>query len=223
MLLNKGQIMVIDDSKIVMDVITSVLEGAGYSVKKYFLAREALMALADGNPDLIICDILMPEMDGFEFRKALVQDQRTAYVPFLFLTGKDDLDLMIEGMSCGVLDYITKPIQPKEFLTHIARIMDNIFEARFRLLDRVLIEENLQNIEFTKIEKVFDAIRFTGRLILDADKPEPLTIWYNRGRPINAEGGPFATKGIDAYKVAKTLIGEFEISAEEVADIKAEF
>lgn len=222
MLLGKGQIMVIDDSKPVLYVIGTVLEGAGFEVKCFDSARDALMSLSEGNPDLIVCDILMPEMDGFEFKRALVEDQRTAYIPFLFLTGKDDLNIMIEGLSSGILDYITKPIHPKDFLMHINRIMDNIYEARFRLLDRVLIEETLDKIDLTSIEKVLDAIRFTGRLILGSDAKEPLTITYKRGRPIAALGGPMATKGYDAYKTANQMKGEFEIFA-EIIDIKPEF
>ncbi len=214
--------MVIDDSKPVLDVIGTVLEGAGYEVKGFLSARDALMSLSDGNPDLIVCDILMPEMDGFDFRRALVEDQRTAHIPFLFLTGKDDLNLMIEGLSSGILDYITKPIQPKDFLTHVGRIMDNVYEARFRLLDRVLIEETLENIDLSSIEKVLDAIRFTGRLTLGTDTKEPLAITYRRGRPIAAFGGPMATKGHNAYKTAEQMTGEFEIVAEAV-DIKPEF
>jgi len=222
MLLGKGQIMVIDDSKPVLEVVTAMLEGAGYEVRQFLRARDALMDLINGNSDLIICDILMPEMDGFEFRRALVEDQRTSHIPFLLLTGKDDLMLMIEGLSAGIQDYIMKPIQPKEFLTHVGRIMDNIYEARFKLLDRVLIEGTLDNIEFEKIEKVLDAIKFTGKLVLGSETREPLNIAYKRGRAIAAEGGPMAAKGHEAYKTAPTMSGEFEIIAEPV-DKKPEF
>jgi len=221
MLLGKGQIMVIDDSEPICAVIKTILENDGYDIKKFTSAKDALMALRDGNPDLIVCDILMPEMDGFEFRRAIVEDQRTAYIPFIFLTGKDDLGLMIEGLSSGITDYINKPVQPKEFLTHVDRIMDNINEARFRLLDRILQCDKIEDVGFEAIEKVLDAIKFTGKLLLGSETRTPLIIIYKRGRAIAAES-PDGIKGHDAYKLAEKMKGEFEVSAESVT-IKAEF
>jgi len=221
MLLGKGQIMVVDDSEPICAVIKTVLENEGYEVKNFNLAKDALMALRDGNPDLIVCDILMPEMDGFEFRRAIVEDQRTAYIPFVFLTGKDDLGLMIEGLSSGITDYINKPIQPKEFVAHIGRIMDNINEARFKLLDRILQCEKIEDVGFEAMEKVLDAIKFTGRLLLGSDTRTPLIITYKRGRAIAADDSS-SIKGHDAYKLAEKMKGEFEVSAEPVT-IKPEF
>ena len=114
----RGQIMVIDDAPYICNMIETLLSGVGYEVTCFTKAREALMSLSKGSPDLIICDIVMPEMDGFEFRRALTEDRRTAHIPFCFLTAKDDMELMIEGMNAGVLDYFKKPIS-----SHIANVL----------------------------------------------------------------------------------------------------
>lgn len=214
----RGQIMVIDDAPYICNMIETLLEGVGYDVTCFTKAREALMSLSKGSPDLIICDIVMPEMDGFEFRRALTEDRRTAHIPFCFLTAKDDMELMIEGMNAGVLDYFKKPISPKELLEHIDRIMDNLNGARNHLLDRILSEGNLETVKLPMIERVLDSIKYTGKLILDHKSNNPLTVFYKRGRPVAASRQDGIT-GHEAYVLAEKTLGEFtvELMTEDVA------
>jgi len=223
MFIGKGQVMVVDDSSPVVNVIRTVLEGAGYVVSSFTSAKEALMQITDIRPDMIISDILMPEMDGFEFREALTEDRRTAHIPFAFLTARDDMELMIKGLSSGVIDYFTKPIKPKELLEHVEGVLDNLRSARQRLLDRVTIERNVEDAGFENIERVLGAILFSGRLILDwQTKGKELTIYYSRGIPIAARSD-LGMKGHDAYKMAESIKGEFVVESESVADIEKEF
>lgn len=215
----RGQIMVIDDAPYICNMIETLLEGVGYDVTCFTKAREALMSLSKGSPDLIICDIVMPEMDGFEFRRALTEDRRTAHIPFCFLTAKDDMELMIEGMNAGVLDYFKKPISPKELLEHIDRIMDNLNGARNHLLDRILSEGSLETVKLPMIERVLDSIKYTGKLILDYKSNNPLTVFYKRGRPVAASRQDGIT-GHEAYVLAEKTLGEFtvELMTEDVAN-----
>lgn len=215
----RGQIMVIDDAPYICNMIETLLEGVGYDVTCFTKAREALMSLSKGSPDLIICDIVMPEMDGFEFRRALTEDRRTAHIPFCFLTAKDDMELMIEGMNAGVLDYFKKPISPKELLEHIDRIMDNLNGARNHLLDRILSEGSLETVKLPMIERVLDSIKYTGKLILDHKSNNPLTVFYKRGRPVAASRQDGIT-GHEAYVLAEKTLGEFtvELMTEDVAN-----
>ncbi|HOO97324.1 MAG TPA: response regulator [Caldisericia bacterium] len=222
MYINKGQIMIIDDSPPVVNVIKTVLEGAGYEVNAFESAQNALMDLSNGTPDLIICDILMPEMDGFEFRKALTEDKRTAHIPFIFLTARDDLELMIKGLSSGIIDYFTKPIKPKELLEHIGGVMDNMYSARQRLLDRILVERRIEKATFDNVERVLMTVLFTGGLYIGDDVEPDLAVFYNRGRPFAAKGRNGET-GHDAYKAAENIKGEFIIKDESVAEIEREF
>lgn len=206
----RGQIMVIDDAPYICNMIETLLSGVGYEVTGFTKAREALMSLSKGTPDLIICDIVMPEMDGFEFRRALTEDRRTAHIPFCFLTAKDDMELMIEGMNAGVLDYFKKPISPKELLEHIDRIMDNLNGARNHLLDRILAEGDLETVKFPTIERVLDSIKYTGKLIMDSKSVNPLTVFYKRGRPVaaNRQDG---MRGHEAYLLAAKMTGQFAV------------
>jgi DNA-binding response OmpR family regulator len=223
MFLGKGQIMVVDDSAPVVNVVKTVLEGAGYEVSAFTLVKEALMNITDIRPDLIISDILMPEMDGFEFREALIDDRRTSHIPFAFLTARDDIELMIKGLSSGVIDYFTKPIKPKELLDHVAGVLDNLRSARQRLLDRITVERNIEDVGFENAERVLGAIMFSGRLILAwQDKNKELTITYARGVPISARSAN-GTTGHDAYKLAERIKGEFVVKSESIEGVTREF
>ncbi|MEZ4812581.1 MAG: response regulator [Caldisericia bacterium] len=223
MFLGKGQVLVIDDSSPVVNVVKTVLEGAGYGVSVFTSAKEALMHITDVRPDLIISDILMPEMDGFEFREALIDDRRTSHIPFAFLTARDDIELMIKGLSSGVIDYFTKPIKPKELLEHVAGVLDNLRSARQRLLDRITVERNVEDVGFENVERVFSAIMFTGRLILAwQDKKNELTVFYNRGVPIAAKS-ILGKTGHDAYVLAEKIKGEFVVKSESVDEVRKEF
>jgi len=223
MFLGKGNVMIVDDSLPVVNVIETVLDGAGYSVNAYTSAKQALMDMTEARPDLIISDILMPEMDGFEFREALTEDKRTAHIPFAFLTARDDIELMIKGLSSGVIDYFTKPIKPKELLEHIECALESLRKARQRLLDRITVNRDVGDVGFENIERVLGAIMFTGRLILDWQvKGKELTIYYSRGVPINARAET-GQKGHNAYKLAESITGEFVVESESVAGIDREF
>ncbi len=117
------RILVIDDEKQIRDNIAEILEYGGYDVLKaehgamgIRLAREAL-------PDLIICDIAMPGLDGFDVFQALQSDPLTVVLPFLFVTAQADHASIRHAMSLGADDYLTKPFVAEEVLSAVrARI-----------------------------------------------------------------------------------------------------
>jgi DNA-binding NarL/FixJ family response regulator len=87
---------------------------------------EALVAVAQKLPDLIVSDIRMPGMDGYELARRLRQNQSTALVPIVFLTAKDQTKDRIEGFRTGVDAYLTKPFEPDELLAVIASILSRV-------------------------------------------------------------------------------------------------
>ena len=86
--------------------------------------ESALEIVADEPPDIILLDIMMPGMDGFEVAEKLKADPATASIPIVFLSGKSDEDDRAKGMSLGAVDYITKPISPDEVLNTVQRIQE---------------------------------------------------------------------------------------------------
>lgn len=112
-------IVVIEDELTVLDNILDTLEAAGYSAHGAESGTKGVELVRTINPDLIICDIFMPEMDGYQVLQKLKQDDTTATIPFIFLTAKAERSDLRYGMDLGADDYIAKPFTQRELLKAI--------------------------------------------------------------------------------------------------------
>lgn len=109
-------VLCVDDTPEIISLIVSIL-GELYRVKAATSGKAALkIALSHDPPDLILLDIMMPEMDGFEVCRYLKSEPQTADIPVIFLTAKTDIEDEIKGFELGAVDYITKPISPSILL-----------------------------------------------------------------------------------------------------------
>lgn len=113
------RIYVIEDEDAVRENIVDLLDAEGYSPSGYADGDAGLQAVWESAPDLIICDILMPRMGGFDVAARLRSDPRTADIPFIFLTALSDRENYRRGMELGADDFITKPFTRRELLTAI--------------------------------------------------------------------------------------------------------
>ncbi len=104
----KATVLVIDDSPVIHKIVRRVLE-RGYNVFSCTSGSEANEKLDDINPDLILLDVEMPELDGFETIKLLRQHEKIENVPIIFLTAKNDVDFEFQAFELGAVDYINKP------------------------------------------------------------------------------------------------------------------
>jgi putative two-component system response regulator len=115
----KPTILVVDDSPDNVTLLCSMLKGE-YRVKVAISGERALsLAMSDAPPDLILLDIMMPDLDGYEVCRRLKQDPRTVHIPVIFLTAKAELAVREEGLALGAADYIVKPPSPPEVLEKI--------------------------------------------------------------------------------------------------------
>lgn len=159
------KILIVEDEQNILNNLKFLLEANDYEV--YTAAnglegyKEAIMII----PDLIVSDILMPEMDGYSFKQKLNSNEKTAGIPFIFLTAKVEMQDLRQGMNSGADDYLIKPFKTQELLkaieTRLKRVVD--FEKRVEVkninknkLDhegRILIElKNKQ--EFVKVNGI---------------------------------------------------------------------
>jgi len=116
------KILVVDDERHIVRLIQVNLERAGYAVLTAFDGKEALKKVESDKPDLVVLDVMMPHMDGFEVLKRLQANAATRTIPVVMLTAKaQDVDVF-RGWSSGVSAYLTKPFNPLELLTFIRRI-----------------------------------------------------------------------------------------------------
>lgn len=115
----KKLILVVDDNVANLKVLGSILKENGLSPAIAQSGANALKSIKRKLPDLILLDIMMPDMDGFEVCKRLKQDVDTQDIPVIFLTAKTEQEDIIQGLEVGAVDYVTKPFNPKELMTRV--------------------------------------------------------------------------------------------------------
>ncbi|MCL2265527.1 MAG: response regulator [Treponema sp.] len=113
-------IFVVDDNNIILMTADEILSGS-YDVFTFASVTTMFELLNDIKPDLILLDIMMPEINGFSAIKKLKADTRYAQIPVIFLTGKDDADTRAQGLEAGALDIILKPSLGKVLLSCIKK------------------------------------------------------------------------------------------------------
>ena len=113
------KVLVIEDERYLLEDITELLQYTDFEVQGANNGSQGLEVARDYVPDLIICDIMMPDLDGYQVLENIRGNPLTANTPFIFLTAKADRDLMRQGMDLGADDYLTKPFTSAELLTAI--------------------------------------------------------------------------------------------------------
>ncbi len=116
---NTGTILVVDDQAANVRVVGTLLGRKGYTVIPAHSGAEALAAVTQNPPDLILLDMMMPGMDGFELLAALREIPGLHKVPAVFLTAAQDRDLLLRAFDAGAVDYVTKPFMPEELLARV--------------------------------------------------------------------------------------------------------
>lgn len=126
--MSNQKILVIEDQKDVRENIVELLELSHYEVSSAADGREGVKIALDSPPDLILCDIMMPGMDGYEVLYLLSKNPSTSHLPFIFLTAKTEKQDFRKGMNMGADDYITKPFEEMDLLGAIERRLEKYKE-----------------------------------------------------------------------------------------------
>ena len=127
-IVDQTTVLVVEDNGDLRSFIAEVLEGS-YRVLEAENGSKALKLISEQHPDLIVADIMMPEMDGISFNRKMKENPETASIPLIFLTAKTDRTDQIEAFEDGADDYITKPFDPILLKVRV----DNLIETRMRL------------------------------------------------------------------------------------------
>jgi DNA-binding response OmpR family regulator len=114
------KVLLIEDNPDIRENTSEILALANYDVITAENGKEGVMKAQEQNPDLIICDIMMPELDGYGVLHILSQKKETAQIPFIFLTAKTEKSDLRKGMELGADDYLTKPFDDSELLNAVA-------------------------------------------------------------------------------------------------------
>jgi pilus assembly protein CpaE len=116
-------LLIVDDDVDTLRLVGIMLERQGYSILAANEGKRALELAREKCPDLILMDVTMPVMNGYELTRQLRSDPATSEIPVIMLTAKGDLDDKVSGFEAGVDDYLTKPTQPRELFAHIRAVL----------------------------------------------------------------------------------------------------
>ncbi|HKY32239.1 MAG TPA: response regulator [Candidatus Polarisedimenticolia bacterium] len=121
--MHKHRVLVVDDSQLLRQVLADALAPAGFEVSSAADGLEALRELRQRRPDLVIADIIMPNMDGWALCAEVRRDPATRDIPFIFLTTESDVPKRIKGLEMGADDYVVKPFSKEELVARARGVM----------------------------------------------------------------------------------------------------
>lgn len=147
---DRRTILVVDDTPANLRLLTGILESAGYKVKPAPSGKLALQATRSDPPDLVLLDISMPEMDGFEVCRKLKEDGNLSNVPVLFISALTDTEDKITAFKAGGLDYITKPFQAEEVLARVRTHLQIVVYQRMLQEQNETLTQTLGELKATQ-------------------------------------------------------------------------
>lgn len=146
-LAEQSVLLVVDDSPTNTQVLSELLERAGFKVLVARNGESALQQVVHCSPDLILLDVMMPKIDGFETCRRLQSDVSTSDIPVIFMTALNDPIDRVKGLNLGAVDYITKPFQPEEILARVqVHLKLHSLTKTLAEQNRLLIKENEERI-----------------------------------------------------------------------------
>lgn len=116
---NSDLVLIVDDVPDNLAVLHDALDESGYTVLVATSGEQALQRAAQARPDIVLLDAMMPGIDGFEVARRLKADAATAHIPIVFMTGLTETEHLVAALEAGGVDYVTKPIKPKEVLARM--------------------------------------------------------------------------------------------------------
>jgi len=150
-MVSKGRILVVEDDFDISNMLRIYFSGQGYDVQVAPRGGDALTLTRKQLPQLIVLDIMLPDMDGYAVCRELRQTTRTSHIPIIFLTQKDERSDKIAGLELGADDYITKPFDIEELKLRVKNAIDRVdreksMDPRTQLPASKLIEEQLRDL-----------------------------------------------------------------------------
>ncbi|KOR35313.1 MULTISPECIES: response regulator [Planktothricoides] len=169
-----GKILIVDDTPYNLKVLSNLLLQKGYEVRQALNGQIALKSVMEEPPDVILLDIIMPDMDGYQVCEQLKACEKTAKIPVIFLTVLDDIEYKVKAWSYGSVDYITKPFYFSEILIRIEnQIKISLYQKELRHKNQELEQENqiLSQINNRLIKETNELITWIARIYQEIKFP----------------------------------------------------
>lgn len=171
------RLLLIDDDPNLILLVKDYLEFRGYEVITAENGREAIEVLEQEIPDMIICDVMMPEMDGYAFVNQVRQDERTSWIPILFLSAKGQSQDKIKGLNIGADVYMVKPFEPEELVAQVEASLKQAFRQRQQAGGGGDNESKIQvpfDVHLTQTE--MKVVQFVARGLANRDIADELNV-----------------------------------------------
>jgi putative two-component system response regulator len=145
--MHEDKILLVDDNTTNLQLLHETLDGLGFKILIAKKGKTALSIAQKANPSLILLDIMMPEMDGYEVCERLKADEKTSQIPVIFITALSDVEDEAKGLKLGAVDYITKPFNPELVK---ARVRNHLELKRYRDHLENLVKERTKRLALTQ-------------------------------------------------------------------------
>jgi len=192
------KVLIIDDSPVIRELVRDAFQAEGFRVLEAPNGEEALKAAWKDHPDLIIADIKMPGIDGWEVCRQIRKHPYTSFIPFIFLTEKREVSDRIKGLEMGADDYMTKPFEPEELLARAKAILNRLLKREEeKIIQAKGLRGSTQMMELADLLQLFGLNSKTGILKVTHPSGQVGKIGFVAGRLTNAE--------LDAFRGIKAL------------------
>ncbi len=147
-----NKVMIIDDNGTNVKLMELILQKAGFKTDAILNPKYAFDVIKDSQPCLILLDINMPEINGFQLCKMLKKDNATKDIPIIFVSAMNDTKYIAGGLAMGAIDYITKPIKPEEVVARVSvqlqlAVANKKIRKTNEILQKQITEANLENMD----------------------------------------------------------------------------
>jgi len=193
------KVLIIDDSPMIREMLRDAFQAEGFRVMEAPNGEDALKQAWKDHPDLIVADIKMPGIDGWEVCRQIRKHPYTSFIPFIFLTEKREVSDRIKGLEMGADDYITKPFDAEELVARARAIFNRMLKREEeRIIQSRGLRGSTEIMELSDLLQLFGINSKTGILKVTQPQSGVGRIGFVNGRLTNAELGKF--KGVKAIR-----------------------
>ncbi len=195
--------LIVDDDPLLVIYLKLHFSDNGIESESACDGIEAIEKINMFEPDIILSDIMMPRMDGYELQSKLRKNPDTENIPFVFLTAKADISDQLKGFRTGVDDYVCKPFEIHDLVRRLQRAIKRTEQIR-SFQTKADFSGNLSQIIWTDVSQVIELNYKTGELLFISPAREHIgRVFFNNGRLINAQAGHF--EGEEAFFSLMTI------------------
>ncbi len=209
----KLSILAVDDSPVITEMIKDAFEAEGYKILAASDGSEALRIALEEYPDIIIADVKMPGMDGWELCSQIRSNPFTSFIPFIFLTAKTEAPDRIKGLQMGADDYLTKPFDMEELIARVNLILQRMRKTQEAALTRSsqTLAGSTSEMGLPDLLQMFGLNQKTGMLRISKVGHLPGRIALQDGKLVSAELGQL--RGPKAlYRLLEWDDAQFEVA-----------